>query len=566
MAEPLSLTASVVGVVSFGMRLATALQTYTELASEANEALHDIVFDINATASALKQLSELIEADKLAASKQGRLPIFKDAGETEIRNIATQLEKVYKAIVVLVKKATSFKTEASSSQNSSSDGMVIDPSQLKPLNFFRKAKWPWMVPRVERYQAQLHWLKFSLLINLQLADLAQINMSTGPRADGAFDQELAARGAAEKLRGRQVALGRKMAVKQKKKKRARPGNTTRGIEPVIRVDAENVSISSSDDASPGPSPTLKPASHSPQAHSTSAVTTKPEVSGTFVQVTPKEQNANEQRGTSPAGEQQEEKSTTNNNTNTNVETPKPNQEPPPQDTPDEDPSVETPPPTNRKTPTRFLLPSFLHSFTFPIFGATDKYLSDTPSEDLEAYIISSDSPSTPTKLPFGHRRLTFGLKRTLKAKRGSTWYRYVTNSTPTQRHLIDQVTKYAQGQSNHMRTCVSIQEFKPDGKLPYYLVFYSLCEPPPPLYFTDCIDRHYRLPFEQYKIWEVSRGFLAFPHSHPHPGLMSNDPTEHESPHRNLLLRSHCPQHPRRKRPLPSLHSGRRDRHPKVMG
>jgi hypothetical protein len=93
-------------VVSFGLRLAMALQTYVEIASEADSALHDIIFDINATASALRQLSDLIESDRVAANEQGRPPIFKKAGEDDIRAITAKLEKVYKTIVVLVQKAT----------------------------------------------------------------------------------------------------------------------------------------------------------------------------------------------------------------------------------------------------------------------------------------------------------------------------------------------------------------------------------------------------------------------------------------------------------------------------
>lgn len=65
--EPISalgLASSVVGIADFGLQIATALQTYTEAALEADDRMRDIAFDISNAASALRLLQDVITEDE----------------------------------------------------------------------------------------------------------------------------------------------------------------------------------------------------------------------------------------------------------------------------------------------------------------------------------------------------------------------------------------------------------------------------------------------------------------------------------------------------------------------
>jgi len=532
---------SIVGIVSFGVRLGTALHTYTELASEAADALHDITFDVNATASALRQLNELIEADKLAAAEQSRPPIFKEAGEAEIRDVAAKLEQVYKTIVTLVYKATNsnFNPKAAGAgQPAQGADMVIDPSLLKPLNFLRKAQWPWLAPRIDRCQTQLRWLKISLLINLQIANLAQMYLNTGPRAPGTFDQEMALRGAAEKLRRRQLSLAKVGVKQQGKAGKDRHGSSSNARS---RESAQGIAGTGSRDEpvskTPQTAPPLVDINTTPRhdtaspavpnsLHTTSPPTEVLSSAFTVVQgiskhisplvaasvtdnpaLAPEEiasEKQTEGRGSETIQKLTEVKADVNNAKN--KPGPKLVVALPASDLTGVlvrgEPAAEsTPAPASRHGIHRNL-PEFLASWTATVFGSSERFLTDTPSDDLEAYIVEAGTPDSPVKLPFGHQRLALGLKQTMEARRGSLWHQYVQMS-PTQRGLVDQVAKYARTQSPHVRTCLGIQQYKVGGKRAYYLIFFSLGEPPLPIHFQDCIGRKFKFPFEQCKVWEV---------------------------------------------------------------
>ncbi|CAG8975348.1 hypothetical protein HYALB_00005678 [Hymenoscyphus albidus] len=158
---------SIVGIVNFGLRLATTLQTYVETALEAEERMRDITFDINSTASALKQLQDIIEHDK-ADDNLGEFGtrVFKDEGRREIEAIAHKCGKIYRTVVLLVNKASTsgFKKVI---PVASSEIVHLKVSSLTRM------KWPWVEPHIKRCQEQLRWLKMSLLFNLQLASLAR---------------------------------------------------------------------------------------------------------------------------------------------------------------------------------------------------------------------------------------------------------------------------------------------------------------------------------------------------------------------------------------------------------
>jgi hypothetical protein len=123
---------------------------------------------------------------------------------------------------------------------------------------------------------------------------------------------------------------------------------------------------------------------------------------------------------------------------------------------------------------RFRLSKTLHPASSQASSATGRPVSSARPTNfsptyrvmtLKAYVAEEGTADAPIKIPFGHQRLTFGLKRTLKAKRGSTWCEYI-QMTLTQRRIVDQVTKYAKTQSRHVRTRLGLQQIQSRREMP----------------------------------------------------------------------------------------------------
>ncbi len=106
MAEGLGTAASIAGIIGFGLQLATTLQTYVESVAEAEERLRDIAFEVSSTASALSQLQQVLEAEKVTVGDVHQGPkVLKDEGFKQIEVIVVQCDKVYRCIVVFILKA-----------------------------------------------------------------------------------------------------------------------------------------------------------------------------------------------------------------------------------------------------------------------------------------------------------------------------------------------------------------------------------------------------------------------------------------------------------------------------
>lgn len=170
MAESVRAAGSIVGIVAFGMQLATTMHTYMETVDEADQKLRDIVFDMNTTASALKQLDVIIEKDR--ANKAG-LTVLKEDGIKEIEHLASKCRQIYDNIITLLRKASGDNEEP---ERSSSSQLAFNPALLKALNMRQKLKWPWLVPRIGRCHDELRWLKISLLLTLQTVNLAHLQL------------------------------------------------------------------------------------------------------------------------------------------------------------------------------------------------------------------------------------------------------------------------------------------------------------------------------------------------------------------------------------------------------
>lgn len=152
------------------------------------------------------------------------------------------------------------------------------------------------------------------------------------------------------------------------------------------------------------------------------------------------------------------------------------------------------------------LPAFFFEWKQKIFGTDDKFKTDWPSTKLEAYIRHTRNHWKPNKIPFGHKRLTYGLNKVIKdgPKGASTWSRYIELDQHT-RLAVDDIVKEANQHQSRERICVALQQYNPESDDPFILVFLSVRKEPKPISFKDAVGRTYALPFETCRTWEVSQ-------------------------------------------------------------
>lgn len=80
----------------------------------------------------------------------------------------------------------------------------------------------------------------------------------------------------------------------------------------------------------------------------------------------------------------------------------------------------------------------MSEWTHKIFGKEDEFSKDWESQELEAWVIQASLPfSSPMKVPFGHRRLQYGLKKVKSKKDHSrlgltTFGRYLSDGPRVQ--------------------------------------------------------------------------------------------------------------------------------------
>jgi hypothetical protein len=147
-----------------------------------------------------------------------------------------------------------------------------------------------------------------------------------------------------------------------------------------------------------------------------------------------------------------------------------------------------------------ILPSWLRE----LFGHRDKFLHDWESQELEAFVIH-ENPPTLFKLPFGHQRLTFGLKRMMKKNKCLSWDQYLSLDSQHHRdiHLVIFSAKQIDARDRTF-LAVDIHGKKQGAGAEGMLVFFSLGAAVKPVHLTDCIRRKFSLPFEHCRTWTVN--------------------------------------------------------------
>ena len=169
-----------VGVVGLGLQLATTLQTYVEGVAGAEDRLRELSFDVASPASTLKQLEDMLDADKAVventSSDQGSTgtTIFTDQGRHDIYSLSRRCEKVYQGIVRVIVGASA--PPSAKGKAIARNVGLSDLTATRLAHFGRNMKWPWVEPRVKACQEELRWLKMGLLLHLQVATVARIHL------------------------------------------------------------------------------------------------------------------------------------------------------------------------------------------------------------------------------------------------------------------------------------------------------------------------------------------------------------------------------------------------------
>jgi STAND-like protein len=157
MTDPLSVTASILGVAGAGIKLATTLYTYSDAALTADRSVRTIANDISLTASVLSELGTLLEhdnADKLVSTRA-----LETAGQT-----VTGCKEVFEEIDDAVGKMLGgAKRKEWKGKEPSAGGMSV----------WARMKWPLMEPRMRVLQANLERLKSTLLLMLNVITYAR---------------------------------------------------------------------------------------------------------------------------------------------------------------------------------------------------------------------------------------------------------------------------------------------------------------------------------------------------------------------------------------------------------
>lgn len=151
----------------------------------------------------------------------------------------------------------------------------------------------------------------------------------------------------------------------------------------------------------------------------------------------------------------------------------------------------------------------LTDWTHCIFGKEDEFSKDYESTDLEAYIAYGMCSSLLMKVPFGHRRLRYGLKQVMSttSRGGSTTFKAFMGSSPLTKAMIDNVVRVANRMQKRERTLLTCRlslSATPDSSRPFVVVFLTIQPEKQHIAFTDALGFNYSLPFGVCKNWKVS--------------------------------------------------------------
>ncbi|KAK1654621.1 hypothetical protein BDP81DRAFT_86034 [Colletotrichum phormii] len=178
------------GIAKLGVQLATKLAIYHLGTSGSDCDIHNLSDDVLATAAALSQLREFLAADALEFS-----PVYQYAGREAIEDLATRCGKVYNTLIRSVYRASLAVKVVKDVDFETLITEDLKASRLRAIS--DNMDWEVIEEVIETSEVQLRWLKASLLLHMQVAGIAGLQIK--PRYPGSFDEELASRSLAMRL-------------------------------------------------------------------------------------------------------------------------------------------------------------------------------------------------------------------------------------------------------------------------------------------------------------------------------------------------------------------------------
>ena len=179
MGDPLSAVAGIVGIVGFAGQLARILQKEIDDISTARERVQQIIIEIRATSTGFTNLKKLLLEDAEDANNE----IFSSDARREIDHHLRQCNAIFRNITVLVAKAGSAvlsQVDLYQRRMEEDQGLVrhkqydhIDIKLDIQLSSLDHLMWPWRLPKLQQYLADMDRLKLSLVLIVSVASLAR---------------------------------------------------------------------------------------------------------------------------------------------------------------------------------------------------------------------------------------------------------------------------------------------------------------------------------------------------------------------------------------------------------
>ncbi|KAK2753627.1 hypothetical protein CKAH01_17547 [Colletotrichum kahawae] len=478
MAELLSGVApspNVLGIVNLGFQLANKLNLYGLGTKSPDSDVRWLVDEIFGTASTLAQLWEYLSTDKYDT-----FSVYKDAGRRDVEDLAVRCGRTYVTIIRSVYRASLAAKVVEDVNFETIRVEDLKAARLCAIN--ANMKWSMVEDAFETAEKQLQWLFASLLLHMQIFDVARLQIKA-PRAPGSFDEELASRALASRLlqqRNKNVKTlvedYEKKADEQAKREARAAYKAAKAV--AAAAEAEAASVCSGDDVA------------SWKSGETAQVSRAPSICGDKVDGEKKTGSVKESFAPPPPP-------------------PPAFMEPPPPPPVMDYPPPPPPEPIDIKlmTPKRRFPAKVFNSMAEWMRGLFGRGLPPLDHLELEATIIHSGyhiHSKKPPVLAFEPKTLLRQLKRVLR-KVGDTPGDQLIGLDAQFRLAVQNAPQRAQNKDGRVRNLIAVDT----RGMPEFIVAYMSMEPAlEPIHLTDSIGRTIVMPYEQCRTLKGARSII----------------------------------------------------------
>lgn len=181
----LGVASSVVGVASFGIQLSQVLYQFTTQALSAKESLQSILSGIHATTCALNQVHGIL-AECANLERTGRAIFFSAKAIDDVKGTADKCLLIFWRIEATItnKTGSKFEEELIKRLNSFNKELITKkhPNPIKvdttliSLSTWGRLRWPYIAPKLDNYNSQLHRLQMNLVLMFSVISLGAHRM------------------------------------------------------------------------------------------------------------------------------------------------------------------------------------------------------------------------------------------------------------------------------------------------------------------------------------------------------------------------------------------------------